>query len=113
MLARLLPLLLLVLTRDGALHRFDGHHDTASKVARAVAVAALDGGRVAVLAGGRITVDGKPLPGRFDDLRALAGGALLWGRSDGGVVQIDARSGKRVTVLELPRVHRLAADGSD
>jgi len=113
MLARLLPLLLLVLTRDGALHRFDGHHDTASKVARAVAVAALDGGRVAVLAGGRITVDGKPLPGRFEDLRALAGGALLWGRSDAAVVQIDARSGKRVTVLELPRVHRLAADGND
>ena len=113
MLARLLPLLLLVLTRDGALHRFDGHHDTAAAIARAAAVTALAGGRVAVLAAGRVTVDGKPLPGRFDDVRALAGGALLWARTDGAVVQIDLRSGKRATVLELPRLHRLAADGAD
>src|SRR5512142_3057783 len=116
MLARLIPLLLLVLTRDGVLHRFDGHHDTTSAIARASAVAALDDGRVAVLAGGRITIDGKPLPGRFDDARALAGGALLWARTDGApvgkVIQIDARTGKRVTLLELPRLHRLAADGA-
>jgi hypothetical protein len=36
----------------------------------------------------------------------------LWARTDGAVVQIDLRSGKRATVAELPRVHRLAADGA-
>jgi hypothetical protein len=113
MLSRLLPLLLLVLTRDGALHRFDGHHDTAATIARAAAVTALGDGRVAVLAGGRITVDGKAIAGRFDDVRGLAGGALLWARTDGAVVQIDVRTGKRAVVLALPRLHRLAADGND
>ena len=113
MLARLIPLLLLVLTRDGVLHRLDGHHDTPAAVPRATAVTALADGRVAVLAGGRLPVGGKAVPGRFDDLRALAGGALLWARSDGAVFQIDARTGKRATLLTLPRVHRLAADGSD
>lgn len=112
MLARLIPLLLLVLTRDGVLHRFDGHHDTTAAAARAAAIATLDDGRVAVLAGARLTVGGRAVPGRFDDLRALAGGATLWARSDGAVVQIDAKSGKRATLLELARVHRLAADGA-
>ena len=99
MLARLIPLLLLVLTRDGVVHRFDGHHDTTAASARATAVTALADGRVAVLAGARILVDGKAIPGRFDDVRALAGGAMLWARSDGAVVQIDLRSGKRAIVL--------------
>ena len=112
MLARLIPLLLLVLTRDGVLHRFDGHHDTTAAVARATAIATLDDRRVVVLAAGRLTIDGKPLPGRFDDVRALAGGATLWARTDGAVVQIDPKSGKRATLLELARVHRLAADGA-
>lgn len=112
MLARLIPLLLLVLTRDGVLHRFDGHHDTTTPVARATAVTALDDRRVVVLAGGRLTVDGKPIPGRFDDVRAITGGASLWARTDGAVVQIDVKSGKRAVLLELPRLHRLATDGA-
>ncbi len=113
MVARLLPLLLLVLGRDGVLHRFDGTHDTTAKAPRATAIAALDDKRVAVLAGATLTVGDKPVPGRFDDVRALAAGAQLWARTDGAVVQIDPRSGKRVTLLDLPRVHRLAADGND
>jgi len=113
MLARLIPLLLLVLTRDGVLHRFDGHHDTTAAFARATAVAALADGRVAVLAGGRLLVDGKPLPGRFDDERALAGGAALWSRSAAGVSRVDLRTGKRTLALVEPRAHLLAADGDD
>jgi hypothetical protein len=112
MLARAISLLLVVLTRDGVVHRFDGHHDTTAAVPHATAVAVVGGKRVAVLAGGRISVDGKALPGRFDDVTALTGGELLWGRTDKGVVQIDAATGKRAAVVELPRVHRLAADGS-
>ena len=95
MLARLISLLLLVLTRDGVVHRFDGHHDTTATFARATAVAALADGRVAVLAGGRLLVDGKALPGRFDDERALAGGDGLWSLSVAGVSRVDLRSGKR------------------
>jgi hypothetical protein len=56
MLARLLPVLVLVLTRDGVLHRLQGAEQTTEAVPRATAVAALDDGRVAVLADGRITV---------------------------------------------------------
>lgn len=112
MLARALSLLLVVLTRDGLVHRFDGHHDTTAAAPHASAIAVVAGTRVAVLAGGRVTVDGKALSGRFDDVTALAGGELLWGRTDTGVVQIDVRSGKRAVVVALARVHRLAADGA-
>ena len=112
MLARLFSVLLLVLTRDGVLHRVDGDHDTKAAAPAARALAALDGGRVALLAAGRLSVDGRAVPGRFDDLRALAGGAALWGLSDNAVVQIDLRRGTRATLLSLPRLHRLAADGA-
>ena len=49
----LVSLLLLVLTRDGRLHRFDGAHDSTEPAPRATAVAAF-GGHVALLAGARL-----------------------------------------------------------
>jgi hypothetical protein len=100
-----------VLTRDGTLHRFDGHHDTTAKVARASAVAALDDKRVAVLAGDRLTVDGKALPGNFAELRALAGGASLWALSTAGVSRVDLKSGKLTLALVEPHAHLVAGDG--
>ena len=109
--ARLISLLLLVLTRDGALHRFDGHHDTTATFAGATAVAALADGRVAVLAGSRILVDGKPIPGRFDGTRALAGGARLWLLDDAGVDEVDPKRGTRTPLLMNSSAHLLAADG--
>jgi hypothetical protein len=111
MLARLIPLLILVLTRDGVLHRFDGHHDTTATAARATAIAALDDHRVAVLAGDRLTVDGRALRGHFANVRALAGGAALWGLTGAGIVRIDPVSGAQVLVS--PHAHLLAADGDD
>jgi hypothetical protein len=117
MLARLVSLLLVVLTRDGTLHRFDGSHDATQPAPRATAIAVLDARpgerRIAVLAGARLTVDGRAVPGRFDDVTALAaGGATLWGRTRGALVQIDARSGRRANVLELADIHLVAADGA-
>jgi hypothetical protein len=113
MLARLIPLLLLVLTRDGVVHRFDGQHDTTTKVARATAIAALDDGRVAVLASGRLTVGDKPVPGRFDEVQALAGGAELWAVSIAGVSRVDVRTGKLTLALVEPHAHLVAVDGAD
>jgi hypothetical protein len=109
----LVSLLLLVLTRDGTLHRFDGHHDTTTKVARASAIAVLDDHRVAVLAGDRLTVDGRALPGRFGAVRALAGGASLWALSPAGVSRVDLESGQLVLALVEPRAHLIATDGAD
>ncbi|MCU1280271.1 MAG: hypothetical protein JWM53_3817, partial [bacterium] len=106
-------LLLLVLTRDGTLHRFDGHHDTTAKVARASAVAALDDKRVALLAGDKLTVDGRALPGRFDQVRALAGGASLWALTVAGVSRVDLKSGALTLALVEPHAHLVAADGVD
>ena len=111
--ARLFSLLLLLLTRDGVLHRFDGHHDTTAPAARATAIAVVGGHRVAVLAGDRLTLDGRALPGHFARVRALAGGAALWGLTDAGVVTIDLASGKQVLALVAPHAHLIAADGSD
>ena len=102
-------ILLLVLTRDGLVHRFEGHHDTVSPPAgraasspahpvaqtAARAIAVVDGRRVAVLAGDRLTIDGRALPGRFADVRALAGGAGLWGRVDAGVVTDRSQERRR------------------
>src|SRR5271167_3429022 len=113
MLARLISLLLLVLTRDGVVHRFDGHHDTTAAFARASAVAALADGRVALLAGGRLLVDGKPVPGRFADERALAAGDGLWSLSVAGVSRVDLRTGKLTLALVEPHAHLVAADGPD
>lgn len=106
----MLALLLLVLTRDGVVHRFDGHHDTTSKApsARALAVAS---GHLALVAGDKLTVDGRAVPGAFADLRALAGGARLWGMTASSVVAIDPKSGKRTTQLESAQIHLIAADG--
>jgi hypothetical protein len=111
--ARLISLLLLVLTRDGVLHRFDGHHDTTAAAARATAIAALDGHRVAVLAGDRLTIDGRALPGHFAGVHALAGGAALWGLTESGVVRIDPTSGKQVLLLVAPHARLVAADGNE
>src|SRR6184192_1732270 len=113
MLARLVPLLLLVLTRDGVVHRFDGHHDTTTAIARASAIATLDDHRVAVLATSQITVDGKALPGRFEGVRALAGGSTLWALTAAGVARVDLQTGKLVLALVEPHAHLVAADGAD
>ncbi|MGZ3407915.1 MAG: hypothetical protein ACXVAN_15800 [Polyangia bacterium] len=107
----LVSLLLLVLMRDGTLHRFDGHHDTTAKVARASAIAVLDDQRVAVLAGDRLTLDGRALPGRFGAVRALAGGASLWALSAAGVSRIDLKSGALTLALVEPHAHLVAAAG--
>jgi hypothetical protein len=108
----LVALLLLVLTRDGNVHRFDGHSDTTAKAPQASAIAVV-ANRTVVLAGGKLTVDGKPVPGRFDDVRALAGGEQLWALTPDSVLSIDTRTGKRAKLLEMPRLHRLAVDGHD
>jgi hypothetical protein len=50
MLARLDSLLLLVLTRDGVLHRLEGDQQSTEPPRRATAMAVCDGGRVALLA---------------------------------------------------------------
>ena len=112
MLARLIPLLLLVLTRDGVLHRYDGHHDTTGKVARAAAVAVLADGRVALLAGDRVLVDGKAIRGRFAGARALAGGERLWLLDGAGVGELDPKTGARTPLLVNAHAHLLAADGA-
>jgi hypothetical protein len=109
----LFSLLLLVLTRDGTLHRFDGHHDTTAKVARASAVAVFDSKRVALLAGDRLTVDGRALPGRFAEVRALAGGASLWALTVAGVSRVDPTSGALTLALVDPHAHLIAADGDE
>src|SRR4051794_21940088 len=110
MLARLIPLLLVVLTRDGVVHRFDGHHDTTATGPAASAIAVV-AHRTVVLAGGKLSVDGKPLAGRFDEVRALAGGDELWALSVAGVSRVDLRTGRMTLALVEPRVHLLAADG--
>jgi len=113
MLARLIPLLLLVLGRDGVLHRFDGHHDTTARFARAAGVTALADRRVAVLADGRLFIDGKPIPGRFEHERALAAGDGLWSLSPAGVSRVDLRAGTLTLALVAPHARLLAADGPD
>src|SRR5207302_762305 len=110
MLTRLFSLLLLVLTRDGTLHRFDGHHDTTAKVARATAIAAL-AGRVAVAAGNRILVDGRAVPGRYAGVRALAGGTSLWALTVAGLSRVDVDHGGLTLALVDPHAHLVAADG--
>jgi hypothetical protein len=114
MLAKLLPLLLLVLTRDGVLHRLeDGGEKSTEAVPGATAIAALADGRVAVLAGDRITVLGsgkrRPLPGRFPGLRGLAAGDALWGLAPTGPQRLD----KPAPPLAVPAARHLAADGAD
>lgn len=115
MLARLVSLLLLLLTRDGVLHRLDGDQHSTEAAPRATSIAALDGGRVALLGDGRVTiVDGKrrrsfAAPG----VRAIAGGRALWGVTDAGVVRIALPGGKQTLAAPLPKVHRLAVDGDD
>jgi hypothetical protein len=110
MLLRLFPLLLLVLTRDGLLHEFDGQHDSTTQAAKPVALALVDG-KLALLAGGKLTFDKKRVPGDFADVRALAGGHGLWALAGDRALRVDLKSGKREVVLERPRLHRLAADG--
>jgi hypothetical protein len=108
----LVPLILLLLTRDGNLHSLHGDHDVVA-AAHGSAVAVV-GNRTVVLAGGKLFVDGKLRGGKFADVIGLAGGsAILWGRTASSVVQIDLATGKRTTVLERPRLHRIAADGND
>jgi hypothetical protein len=107
----LVSLLLLVLTRDGQLHRFDGAHDSTEPAPRATAVAAF-GGQVALLTGARLTVDGRAVPGRFVDARALAAGTQLWVLGPTGVEAVDPRSGKRTPAAQVPGARHVAADGA-
>jgi hypothetical protein len=112
----MLALLLLVLTRDGVVHRLqDGREQSTQAAPHASAVATLADGRVAILAGARLTVAAhgrtRAIPGRFGELRALAGGTELWGLVADGAVRIDLASGRQERVVTLARAHRLAADG--
>lgn len=108
-------LALFVLTRDGnVLHHVDHNDLVFGAHARAITTVgnrfvALDqGGKFLLLDGGK-----KRVPADLHDLLGLAGGdAILWGRTTTSVVQIDLATGKRTTVLELPRLHRIAADGA-
>ncbi len=114
----MLALLLLVLTRDGVIHRLqDGREQSIQAAPQASAVATLADGRVAVLAGARLTIaaDGaaarnRTIPGHFGDVKALAGGRALWALVGDGAVRIDVSSGQRERVVTLPRAHRLAVD---
>ena len=108
----LVALLLLVLTRDGTVHSLHDHNDVVAG-AHATAIATVGKQRVA-LAGGALVVDGKRhVTAKLDDVVQLAGGdAILWGRTATSVVQIDLATKKRTTVLELPRLHRIAAEGA-
>jgi hypothetical protein len=108
----LVALLLLVLTRDGTVHRFDGHHDTTAKAAAASAIAVV-ANRTVVLAAGKLTIDGKPVPGHFDEVRALAGGDELWAVSVAGLSRVDLRTGRLTLALVEPHVHLVAVDGAD
>jgi hypothetical protein len=113
MLPRLFSLLLLLLTRDGLLHRFDGAKDSTSPAPHASAVAVV-AGKLALLAGKKLTIDGKAVPGDFSDVRALAGGPhQLWAINRAGVVRIDPRRGQPTVELVDPHVHRLAVDGDE
>jgi hypothetical protein len=111
--AHFFPLLLLLLTRDGFLHRFDGAHDSSSPAPHVTALAVI-AGKLALLAGKQLTVDGKIVPGDFSDVRALAAGShQLWAINRAGVVRIDARRGQPIVALVDPHVHRLAVDQED
>jgi hypothetical protein len=110
----LVALLLLVLTRDGSLHSLDDHNDLVAG-AHATAIATVGKHVVALtMPGTLLIIDGKKrVPAKLTDVVGLAGGeTMLWGRTAGSVVQIDVASGKRTTVLELPRLHRIAAEGA-
>jgi hypothetical protein len=120
MLPKAFPILLLLLTRDGVLHRVEGDKEAreAAAFAKPRVAAALGGGDIAVAHDGALTLlAGKrqrALPGAFADVRELAdGGALkLYALTDGGeVLAIDRKSGKR-TALGSGYGHQLAADGA-
>ncbi|MGZ3408412.1 MAG: hypothetical protein ACXVAN_18305, partial [Polyangia bacterium] len=49
----------------------------------------------------------------FAGVRALAGGAGLWGLTAAGVVRIDLVSGAQVLALVAPHAHLVAADGPE
>ena len=109
----MLALLLLVLTRDGVVHRLqDGREQSIQAAPHASAVATLADGSVAVLAGDRLTLRKRTIPGHFADVKALAGGSALYALVGDGAVRIDVASGQRERVVTLPRAHRLAVDGS-
>jgi hypothetical protein len=110
----LVLLLMFVLTRDGNVHLHGDHNDVVSGT-HGIAVATV-GKQVVVLAdkGKLLVIDGKKRV-RVDlaDVLGLAGGdTALWGRTATSVVQINLATGKRTTVLELPRLHRIAAEGA-
>jgi hypothetical protein len=116
MLARLFPLLLLLITRDGKLHTLDGSNDTTAAAVKPVAIAVVGRGaaaKVAIVAGGKLTVDGKRVPGDFSDVRALAGGEKLFALAGDTAVEIALPGGRRTVVVTRPGLHRIAADGRE
>lgn len=116
MLARVISLLLLVLTRDGVLHKVRGDQQSTEAAPGATAMAACDGGEVALWARGRVTlVNGarrRALRGRLPGVRALACGADLWALVPDAVVRVDRARGRRLATVPLPRARLLAAEGA-
>lgn len=111
----MLALLLLVLTRDGVVHRLqDGREQSIEAAPHASAVATLDNGRVAVLAGDALTIAShgrkRTIPGHFADVKAVAGGAALYALAADGAERVDIASGRRQRVVTMPHAHRLAVD---
>ena len=112
----MLALLLLVLTRDGVVHRLqDGRQQSMEAAPHASAVATLADGRVAVLAGDQLKLAShgrnRTIPGHFADVKALAGGPSLYALVADGGVRVELSTGKRERVATVPRAHRLATDG--
>jgi hypothetical protein len=111
---------LMVVTRDGTLHRLsDGgtEQKTALGLEAPRAAAGLGTARVAIAHKKGLTiVDGakkRAVPGKQDDLLRLAGlGERLYGAtSTGELVEIDVASGKRKSLGKWTRIGQLAADG--
>ena len=109
----LTALLLFVLTRDGNLLTHDDHNDLVAG-AHGIAIATVGDQLVTLTSPGTLLLIGKRrVPAKLGDVVGLAGGdAILWGRTATSIVTIDLATGKRTTVLELPRLHRIAADGA-
>jgi hypothetical protein len=109
---------LALLVADGSLHlvALDGRDLVLpERYSAPRALAALDGDRLAVVHGEALTVLGttaRVVPGRWGDVRALAGcGSHLYAAVDGEVVEITLPSGRRRSLARLTNPGPLACDG--